>query len=406
MKIGIGYSNNPNSFESGKRVAQTAIKNAGVDSPDFYMAFCHSSLNAKDFYRGVKEIAGRIPVIGGSAIGIITNDNLSYRDCPAGALALQAENISIQIQSAEDIDKDLYAAGKKLGRSFSPSVDSQILFLLYDSIFQAPTPESPPIMNASPQLLAGLEECMKQDVPILGAGLLGDYDFGSTVQFCGNRVDSQQALGLMMSGDFAVYHAVMHGCTPIDGEYLTITKKEGPFIYEINGMPASELIDEVYGGTEWRKQVPVSSLTIGVNKGEKFADFTEENYVNRLITGVLPDGKGICMFESDLDEGMEIQMMLRDGIRMIESVEINTRKIFDQVDADNKTPCFGIYIDCGGRASLISHTITEEAAGVQQMFNMRDIPLFGFYSGVEIAPFRGRSRGLDWTGVLIVFAQK
>ena len=27
-------------------------------------------------------------------------------------------------------------------------------------------------------------------------------------------------------------------------------------------------------------------------------------------------------------------------------------------------------------------------------------PLLGFYSGVEIAPFEGYSRPLDWTGVL------
>jgi hypothetical protein len=29
----------------------------------------------------------------------------------------------------------------------------------------------------------------------------------------------------------------------------------------------------------------------------------------------------------------------------------------------------------------------------------------GFYSGVEIAPLMGRSRGLDWTGVLVVIAE-
>lgn len=406
MKIGIGYSNDPNGFESGKRVAQAAKENAGTDSPDVFMVFCNSSINAEDFFRGVKEIAGDVPVIGGSAIGIITNDNLSYEGFPTGALALQGENIAFQIQSTAEIDKNLYGAGERLGKAFSPAVASQMLFLLYDSIFQAPSSTSPPVMNASPLLLSGLEKHLKCDVPVFGAGLLGDHGFGPTIQFCGDRWGSQQVVGLLMSGEVDIYHAIMHGCTPIDGEYLTITKKEGPFIYEINDMPAGELIDEVYGNAEWRKQVPLKSLTIGVNKGEKFADFTEENYVNRLITGVLPDGKGICMFESDLEEGREIQLMLRDGIRMIESVDLNTRKIFEQIEADKRKPRLGIYIDCGGRASFISHTLKEEAAGVQQMFNEKNIPLFGFYSGVEIAPFQGKSRGLDWTGVLIILTEK
>jgi len=39
------------------------------------------------------------------------------------------------------------------------------------------------------------------------------------------------------------------------------------------------------------------------------------------------------------------------------------------------------------------------------VFNRYDTPLFGFYSGVEVAPLLGKSRGLDWTGVLLVFAQ-
>jgi small ligand-binding sensory domain FIST len=211
---------------------------------------------------------------------------------------------------------------------------------------------------------------------------------------------------MLMSGGFDVYHAIMHGCTPLDGQYLTITKKEGPFIYEIDGRPVCEMIDEVYGSTAWRKQTPVNFLTIGVNNGEKFADFAEENYVNRLIAGALQDGKGICMFEADLDEGTQVQFMLRDSMQMIESVKLNTKKIFNQIEADHQKPCFGIYIDCAGRASLQSNTATEEAACVQKIFNERNIPLLGFYSGVEIAPFQGSSRGLDWTGVLIIFAEE
>ena len=33
-----------------------------------------------------------------------------------------------------------------------------------------------------------------------------------------------------------------------------------------------------------------------------------------------------------------------------------------------------------------------------------EVPLLGFYSGVEIAPLMGRAQPLDWTGVLTLFA--
>ena len=72
---------------------------------------------------------------------------------------------------------------------------------------------------------------------------------------------------------------------------------------------------------------------------------------------------------------------------------------------DGKTPVIGLYIDCAGRAAEMSNTETEEAAEIQRVMNRYDTPLLGFYSGVEVAPILGKSRGLDWTGVLLVLAQ-
>ncbi|GBC61040.1 hypothetical protein DENIS_2000 [Desulfonema ishimotonii] len=39
------------------------------------------------------------------------------------------------------------------------------------------------------------------------------------------------------------------------------------------------------------------------------------------------------------------------------------------------------------------------------VFERQDMPLLGFYSGVEVAPLLGKTRGLDWTGVLLVLAK-
>jgi len=73
-----------------------------------------------------------------------------------------------------------------------------------------------------------------------------------------------------------------------------------------------------------------------------------------------------------------------------------------QVQADRRTPLFAIYVDCGGRTARFSNTMDEEAAEVQGVVNSFGVPLLGFYSGVEIAPFHNQNRGLDWTGLLIV----
>ena len=65
-----------------------------------------------------------------------------------------------------------------------------------------------------------------------------------------------------------------------------------------------------------------------------------------------------------------------------------------------------MYIDCAGRTASYSNTTIEEASEVQKVLNQHKTPLLGFYSGVEVAPLLQKSKGLDWTGVLMVLAEE
>jgi small ligand-binding sensory domain FIST len=180
---------------------------------------------------------------------------------------------------------------------------------------------------------------------------------------------------------------------------------EGPVLYEIDGKPIVRVIDEIYGNDSWQTQIPVKRLSLGINHGEKYGQFREADYVNRLIAGVLPGKEGVVLFEPDLQEGMEVQFMLRDAETIIASARTNAQELLAKIGSDGRKPAFGLYIDCAGRTADMSDTLTEEAAEVQNTFRQNNVPLLGFYSGVEIAPFRGQSRGLDWTGVLLILAE-
>jgi small ligand-binding sensory domain FIST len=284
--------------------------------------------------------------------------------------------------------------------------EGNLLIVFYDSIKSPSVEDAPPVLNVSSPLIEGIEAKLKSNVPVIGAGLVGDYDFRkNTTQFCGAYADSQSVVGILLSGGFKPYFRIMHGCSPLDGVYHKITKIEGSVIYELDGRPIIDMIDELYGDQRWRHQHPVDLLTIGINYGRRFNEPEEANYVNRLITGALPDGKGVAIFEPDLEHGAEIQFMLRDNARMIESAKRNSLELMEQIRADGKKAIFGLYIDCAGRTAEYSNTPSEEAAEVQKVLNRYKAPMLGFYSGVEIAPFLQKSRGLDWTGVLLVLAE-
>lgn len=405
MKVGIAYCNEPDAFECGRNVAQTAIAEGDIHTADLVFAFCCGHADHFEFYKGLRSIVGQEPpIIGGSAIGIITHAGLSYEGSPAGAMLIESEALEFHVASIGNIDRDEEIAGRSLAQSMAKVVAARLMLIFYDSIQRPASVSTPPIMNASLPLIQGMESVLGSNIPILGAGLLGSFDFGPAYQFCGHHVAQQSVVGLSINGDVKLYSQIMHGCTPQDGIYHTITRSKGAIVFEVDGRPVVDWIDEMYGHRDWRKQMPVKRLTLGVNYGEKFGVFKEDRFVNRLISGVLPDGDGIVLFEPDLLEGTEILFMLRDADAMVRSAKENTTYLMDQIAADNARPLYAFYMDCAGRAARYSETLQEEAGQVINELNKHNIPLFGFYSGVEIAPLLGQSRGLDWTGVLMILA--
>jgi hypothetical protein len=278
----------------------------------------------------------------------------------------------------------------------------QLDLLLYASVRVPPPPA--PVLNVSSYLLEGFEEGLAGSAStIVGAGLIGEYDFRRGVEFCGSTVGEQCAVAASISGDVSVHTRILHGCQPM-GDYHTITRIDGPVLYEIDGRPALDVIDELLGDSGWQRRLPLLLVTLGVNHGERYGIYDEENYVNRLIVGIVPDERAIVLFEADFENGTEFQFMRRNAELMLDSAERGCREAVEHLEASGIDPILALYIDCAGRASAFSGGDREEAAIVQDAVGA-GAPLFGFYSGVEIAPLLGRSRGLDWTGVLTILGR-
>jgi len=405
-KIGVICKENVNHAAQVRNMVGEAIMSGGIDKADLVLAFCSEKTNHRHVFNGIRDAVGiNVPIVGGSAIGLVSNNFLSYGGPSVGIAVIQSNVLKQRTVAVKNINYDENDAGKRLAMEIRQKNDDKVLLIFYDSIKTPPGSNSPPIMNSSSYLLEGINGVCALDVPIIGAGLIGDYAFNPTVQYCGSSIGRQCAVGIMLSGEIAAHYCITHGCVPIDGIYHTITKTEGPVLYELDGQPIVNVINDMFGSDEWQKEHPVGYLTIGVNYGEKYGKYEEEKYVNRLITGVTPDQKGVIMFETDLKNGMQIQFMSRDAEQMVHSAKRNSETLLKSIEKDNRTPIFGLYIDCAGRAGRYSYSDVEEASEVQKIMNRYTVPFIGFYSGVEVAPFQGTSKGLDWTGVLLVLSE-
>jgi hypothetical protein len=390
--VGVGTCRNRDSRAAGEAATRAAMENAGGMPPSWALAFSAGHLDPEAVLAGIRSVAGDIPVIGGAGIGTITSQELSYSGFECAVALFAWEFASPHVFVSESMEEDEREAGANLGRSLADAcTNGETVLLFYDSVRSFP----PPCLHVGSVLLDGIHDGLGgRDVKLVGAGLLGYPDFRGSHVFDGKGVTKHRAVAAMLCPAIRSKVKIMHGCIPVSS-FLEITRIEGPIVYELDGLPALDVLRERIG-SELEGNRLMLAVTLGEKQGDPFAPYREDAYVNRLIIGSNAGEGSITLFEADFEAGTKIQIMSRDNRLMLDSV----RKGCDEILAslDGTASSFALYVDCAGRSCSMSGAEIEEAAIVQE--KLGGVPLLGFYSGVEIAPLLGRSRPLDWTGVL------
>lgn len=393
--ISIGISQTEHSEQAGRSAAQKAIRSLTA-SPEmtWALAFCGGRHDPEAALQGIQAELGEVMVVGGSMSGAISNNFLSYSGYECAVAMFSGPFAGPTIIPVAGLDGGELQAGRQLGaRLHEVASDGDTVLLFYDSIHSSP----PPVLHVGSYLLNGVYETLgDKDLKLIGAGTLGDLTLTRSFIFDGRRSVKHAGVAVVLPSGIQSHTMIMHGCTPIS-PFLEITKIEGAVVYELDGRPALEVLQETIGRDESNLSL---LITLGEKHGDPYTPYDESRYVNRLILSSNPADGSVTLFEADFDVGTRVQVMSRDNQMMIESVNRLARKLLDSLGTHK--PLFALYIDCAGRTCGFSGAESEEAAGVQAELGL-DIPLLGLYSGVEIAPLLGRSRPLDWTGVLTLF---
>lgn len=398
MRVGIGYNDNPDTAAAGRAAALEALARSGEASPcDMVLLFATARHDAEVLRRAVTGVVGeQARIVGGGAVGCICNDRFGYAGDQVALAAFWLNGTNCTIIAEDGLDRGEAAVGRRLGErltAIGTRPDSSVL-LFYDAI--ARTEEGIRMVLAT-YLLEAMEESLGFLPDINGAGLQGDFLSSPTRQWTGEGIAAHSALALAFTGDVRVDSSIMHGCRPATG-YYTVTKADMQTILEIDGRPALEFMDGILGPSVSVDDYPFF-LIFGVNKGGKWDEFDENSYASRLCLAIDKKRGGIVMFEPDMVEGTEFQIMYRS--LDLDYIAPRIEQVF--AGLDGRKPVFALYINCAGRAAGYAGMELEDAVMVQKTVADR-VPLLGIYTGVEIAAIQGRPRGLDWTGVFCLFS--
>jgi hypothetical protein len=399
----IGISENPDAFSGGAEAARGALDALGPEKqPHLVLVFSTSRLAAEPLTKGVRSVVGDdVPLFGANSNGIITNEFIGYDGFQTGVAVLHLPGADLKLFQHTGIAFNEASAGDALGAMIAPALKETapdpFLLFLYDSVNRL---KGRFIMNLATPLLQGMSKHLPEWPAAAGARVMGDMKFNPTAQWCGKSVLQDSAVALLLSGSVKVHTKVLHGCRPTSA-YHRVTKADGPLVQEIDGRPALELIGDILG-PDLRKDYQQYKffVTFGVNHGQKWGDFHEDHYANKMCVNVDLKRGGLVMAEP-LAEGTEFQIMQRN-FDMQQNLEAS-RALLNEVEASGRVPFFALYINCAGRAAAYYGSQEEEADYVARGIDSR-VPMLGIYEAGEIARVNDEMHLLDWSGVLNIFS--
>lgn len=399
MRVGFGKSPDP---AAAVRIAAAAL-GPGPERPQLLVAFAGGKLDPAAVRQALGAQFGEIPVVGGSAAGAISRQGSGYSGFELGLIAFDDPATAPRVMLSRELDRDEREAGAALGAQVRQAVTrDSVVWLLFDSVASS----QPPRLHAASSIVRGFNEGLG-DAPVylVGGGLLTDMNMTGAWVFDGQGVTKHAVAALVFPPDIGAETEILHGCRPVSA-FMEITRIDGATVYELDGEPALKVIERMLGLPigGGRGQELSLMATLGQKQGDPYAPYDEKSYVNRLILSADAATGSITLFEPDFERGTLVQIMSRDNSLMLDSVRRGVQEINRGLAGHDNL--LGLYIDCAGRASARSGSAVEEAELVVKGLDDR-VPLLGFYSGVEVAPFAGQqARPLDWTGVLTVLRRR
>ena len=403
--VGVGFSEKSSSLEAGKEAAGNALEKAGVKDCNVAILFSTSKHDPKQIRDGVRSVLSpNTRLIGGYGSGVITSDEFGYDGYQMGVAVLSSDTVKFDTFIETGLADNEYNVGVALGKQMKDTrfTGTPNIILMYDFIKEKSKVAGELwTLNWATPLLAGIKKSLGTWPPMAGIAMMGDWQGNPTYQWFDDRVEQLSAMTLVLSGNVQMDTLIMHGCKPLS-DYRTITGAEKNVVLEIDNKPALDVVAELLGQERFKEWLDYPFFIIfGVNRGDKFGEFREEDYACRLIAGVDKQRKALLMFEPDLTEGTEIQLMQRN-ISDFEYVRNRCEEILNRTKG--RKPFFTFYVDCAGRGSAYSGTEGEEAEVVQEIIGSK-MPLLGAYSGTEIAMVGDVMQPCVFTGILCVFSE-
>jgi small ligand-binding sensory domain FIST len=241
---------------------------------------------------------------------------------------------------------------------------------------------SDPFSARPDALLAGLDYAFPSS-PKIGGLASGATSPGLNALFLDDEVFNEGTVGLALTGDIAIDTVVAQGCRPV-GELMRVTSCRGNFLYELEGRPAFEVLQELFAGLDERdRRLASTALFVGMLMDEFREEPRVGDFLIRNLIGVDPNRGAVAVGEN-LQEGMRVRFHVRDA-------ETSAEDLHTMLSSYQKTLpgslSGALLFSCLGRGEGLYGRPNFDTGVFQE--HLGDVPVGGFFCNGEIGPVGG-----------------
>ncbi len=319
----------------------------------------------------IQDIRDKFPyehIVFGSTSGEIICCNVNDNSISVTAIEFEKSTFEVKRGNVLDYDKKSKPLGEALYNEM-PKENLKHLFVLSEGSF----------VNGS-SLIVGLEENINNLVSITGGMCGDDTRFEKTVASYKENPKPGEVILIGFYGDtLDISFASFGGWIPF-GPERKITSSKGNILFEIDDQPALDLYKKYLG--EKANELPQASLLYPLNVTPE----GKTEPVVRTILGINNENNSMVL-AGDVPVNSRVQLMMAsidgiaEGAQHAAEIAMENRKLKPQI---------ALIVSCIGRKLVMNQRVEEEIEQVREIIG-ENVPIAGFYSYGEMAPFNGNS---------------
>ncbi len=343
IHVGCGWSANNDEGKAVEEAVSSVKTELGGKSPVFAVLFSTASYDSDKVLSDVRRLLPDVQIYGGSScFAVQTKDGFHAGE--KGSLALLAvatENISFGVGG---VSIDDFSSAREAGKA---AIQAAI-----DATGKKGTPKLVLITGSvgrEEELLAGIEDVIGKNVPVLG-GSAGDNTItGEWKQFANDNVYSNGISLTVIYTDLKIGWAHEAGYIRSKNRG-TITRADGRIIYEIDNRPAAEIYNDWTGGLvidELETGGSILSDTSCYPLAKIIKNEGKEYTLSILPLSINATDHSLKVF-ANIEEGDKVMLMHGDWELLLNRALTTPTKALESENLSKEDVSFGIYTHCAG----------------------------------------------------------